>query len=142
MGMMARARSREAMLLAPNRIEGRLAYLRAEFAPSATQEAAFVALAESLRAVDKSAAAGEAAGMGMMGHGMMAGTMGGMMAAGTAKPVPPLAERLAHAEHAESARVEALRAVRGAHAKLAAGLGAEQRRTLDELLPILFPALP
>lgn len=130
MGMMA-AGGPAARLLAPTRIEGRIAYLRAELAVTSSQEAAFAALAAALRSSDGGAhAVAPAAGK------MPMGAMGP-----APQPTIGLADKLAHDEHVAAARLGALKSVRSAYEVLDKQLSAEQRKTAEILLPLLFPVL-
>ncbi len=141
MGMMCQAMTGAGMmsgagpaahLLAPTRIEGRIAYLRAEVAVTAAQEAGFTALAAALRASESQDHTAKPGPGGKMRMGMMSSAA---PAAGT------LAERLAHQEHVAAARVEMLKDVRIAYEAFDKLMTAEQRKAAETLLPLLFPGM-
>lgn len=119
-------------LLAPARIEGRVAYLRAELAVTAAQEAGFNALAAALRASENQDHAAKPGHGGKMRMGMMSSA---------APAAGALAERLAHEEHVAAARLETLKSVRVAYETLDKLLTVEQRKAAETLLPLLFPGL-
>lgn len=121
-----------AHLLAPARIEGRIAFLRAELAVTAAQEAGFTALAAALRASENQDHPAKPGQGGKMRMGMMSSAA---PAAGT------LAERLAHEEHLAAARVETLKDLRVAYEAFDKLMTAEQRKAAETLLPLLFPGL-
>ncbi len=100
------------------RIEGRLAFLRAELGITAEQEDEWDAFAEAARA--------SAAAMGGM-HATMMSMQG----------PPPLPERLSMMEDMMTARLEALRGMREAVGPLYEALSPEQRETADSLMGMM-----
>jgi hypothetical protein len=146
-----------ALMTGPQHIDGRLAFLRTELKITDPQQRAWDDFAAAMRSAAKSlqtahasmrsgaadggAQAGQTArpgpmgqgGMGMMGPGGMGmggGTMG-MMGAGE-NPVT----HLEHHEQVYTARLEALRAVKGPLTALYNALDDTQKRTLAQLRPL------
>lgn len=103
-------------LAATDRIEGRIAFLRAELKITEAQAGAWNALAEAMRANAKQ--------------------LGAARAAMTAPPKPAaaLADRLEAQERWLAARLEGTRAIRAALIKLEGMLTDEQKKTANELL--------
>ena len=156
-GMMGGMMGGVAMMMGPQHIDGRLAFLRAELKITDAQRkawddfaAAMQTAAKSLQAAhaamhsgaaDTSGQAGQPArpapmgqggmGMGGMGGMGMGGGMMGMMG-GTENPVT----HLEHHEQVYAARLEALRGVKGPLAALYNALDDAQKRTLAQLRPL------
>ncbi len=97
-----------------DRIEGRIAFLRAELQITEPQAAAWDAFAEALR--------GHAKSLGELRAGLQAGG------------APGLVERLDGYERWLAARLEALRALKPAFAQLYAALSDQQKKTAEELV--------
>jgi hypothetical protein len=100
------------------RIEGRLAFLRAELRITDAQADAWTAFADALRA--------RAAAHGEMRDAMMERA---------AAPPQTTLERLQLRETVMAQRLEHVRAMREALEKLTAALDEQQKQTLDQLLP-------
>jgi hypothetical protein len=100
-----------------DRVEGRIAFLRAELKITDQQTAPFNEFADALRA-------------GAKRHNEMRQHM-------MTAPTTSMAARLEEHERLLNARLESTRAVRGALGRLQAVLSEEQRRTLDELVATL-----
>ena len=98
------------------RVEGRIAFLKAELKITDAQLPAWNAVAEAMRANAKD--------MGTMSSGMM--TMMSQQA--------PLPDKLAAREKLMSSRLDALRKLKTAVAPLYAGLSDDQKKTADELM--------
>lgn len=95
-------------------VEGRLAFLKTELEIAAAQDGAWAAFADKIRSLAKASA-----------------ERPGMMATMQVKTAP---ERLKSMEAHMAGRLEAMRAAGGAVDLLYSQLGAEQQKTLDELL--------
>lgn len=111
MGMMGQ-------MMAPARIEGRIAFLRTELGITAAQQALWDAFADALRA--------NARGMAGMMSAMQAQMMSGQG--------PALPQRLDAHERMLAGRLEALRKVKAALDPLYAALDDAQKRAADQLL--------
>lgn len=146
-----------AMMMGPERVEGRLAFLRAELNVTDAQQKAWNDFAAAMRSAAKSLQTAHAAmhsgavdtaqpgqaprpgamgqgGMGMMGQGGMGSMSGGMMGMMAAGENP-----LTHLEHHEqiyAARIEAIRAVKGPLTALYNVLDDTQKQTLAQLRPL------
>jgi hypothetical protein len=114
MGMMGQ-------MMAPARIEGRIAFLRAELGITAAQQPSWDAFAEALRT--------NARGM----TGMMSAMQEQMMS-GQGAPGATLPKRIEAHERMLAARLEALRKVKTALDPLYASFDDAQKRTADQLL--------
>ncbi|MEP9380205.1 Spy/CpxP family protein refolding chaperone [Aquabacter sp. CN5-332] len=114
MGMMTQ-------MMAPARIEGRIAFLRAELGITAAQQPLWDAFAEALRT--------NARGM----TGMMSAMQEQMMS-GQGATAATLPKRIEAHESMLAARLEALRKVKTALDPLYASFGDAQKRTADQLL--------
>ncbi len=97
-----------------DRVEGRIAFLRAELKITDAQNAAWSAFADALRTNAKS--------LGEVRSTMMAGAK------------QNLVDRLALQEKWLAARLEGTRAMKAALANLAGALSDDQKKTADELL--------
>ena len=106
-------------MMSPERVEGRIAFLRTELKVSAAQQPLWDAVADTLRA--NSAAS----------KGMMPAMMGGMMQPGASQPLP---QRLSAMERMLSARLDGLRRLNAALAPFYASLDEAQKSTADDLL--------
>ena len=100
------------------RVEGRIAFLRAEIKITDQQGAAWNQYAEALRSNAKTLAAAR-----------------GAAPAADAAP-PTLAQRLEREERWLAARLEGTRAIRAAFGGLLPLLSDEQRKTVDDLMPM------
>ena len=108
-------------------VEGRLAFLKAELKITPAQEPLWSTFADTLRANAQKIAGmmpccGGVGGGGMKQRGAMMGT------------VPSFPERLDWQEKVLAARLDALRAMKGALTPLYAAFGDEQKRTADQLM--------
>lgn len=110
MGMMGQ-------MMAPERIEGRIAFLKTELKITSAQEPLWNAFTEALRANART----------------MAGMRGMMMGRQGAAP-QALPQRIEGQERALSSRLDALRQFKAALAPLYAALDDGQKRTADQLL--------
>jgi hypothetical protein len=115
-------------------VEGRLAFLKTELKITPAQEPLWNTFAETIRAnaqkmTGMMQGGGGAQGGGMQGGGMM--HQGGMMAQGA---MPSLPDRLDWQEKALAARLDALRAMKGALTPLYAAFSDEQKQTADQLI--------
>lgn len=108
-------------MMAPERIEGRIAFLRAELRITEAQQPQWNAFAEALRANARSIS------------GMMTSMRAGMMSGGQAA-APALPQRLEAYERMLDGRLESLRRLRAALTPLYAALDDAQKRTADELI--------
>lgn len=104
-------------MMAPERIEGRIAFLKTELKITAAQEPLWSALAEALRANARTMSSTQ---------GMM---MGGQGAASQTLP-----QRIEGHERALSGHLDALRQLKAAMQPLYAALDAAQKQTADQLL--------
>jgi LTXXQ motif family protein len=100
-----------------DRVEGRLAFLRAELKIADAQAKAWDAFAQALR--------DNAKGLGRAHAAMHTGTQNAQ---------PTLSQRLASQEAWLSARLDGIRAIKSAFDDLHAALSPDQRKTADELL--------
>lgn len=114
MGMMGQ-------MMAPARIEGRIAFLRTELGITAAQQPLWNAFADALRA--------NARGMAGMMSAMHDQMMSGQGATG-----PSLPQRMDAHERMLAGRLEAVRKVKAAMDPLYAAFDDAQRRTADQLL--------
>ncbi len=123
MGMMGGTASTGMMgqMMAPARIEGRIAFLRTELGITAAQQPLWDAFAEALRS--------NARGMTGMMSAMQGQMMSGQGAAGTTLP-----QRIEAHEPMLAARLDALRKVGTALDPLYAAFDDAQKRTADQLL--------
>jgi hypothetical protein len=115
-------------------VEGRLAFLKAELKITPAQEPLWNTFAETMRANAPKIAGTMPCCAGAQGGGMQGGgamRQGGMMAQGA---VPSLPERLDWQERSLAARLDALRAMRGALTPLYAAFGDEQKQMADRLI--------
>jgi hypothetical protein len=101
-----------------DRVEGRIAFLRAELKVTDAQNGAWNAFADALRANAKS--------LGEVRSSMMAGMAGGAQQS--------LVDRLTLQEKWLAARLEGTRAIKSALTNLVASLSDDQKKTADELL--------
>lgn len=115
MGMMARMGEMRAMMA--GRVEGRIAFLKAELKITEAQQKLWDTVAEALRARAKA-----------MPQTQMPGGMGAGQAAAT------LPQKLAARDKALSARLDALRKYQAALDPLYAALSDDQKKAADELL--------
>ncbi|MEQ9185553.1 MAG: Spy/CpxP family protein refolding chaperone [Thalassobaculum sp.] len=131
-------------------IEGRIAFLETELRITEAQSPQWSAFADAMRANAKRMSEqwagmmpGTMMGSGTMGSGtmgsgnmpMMRGTMGpGMMMSGQAGTAMSLPERLDWAEKHMTARLEMLRAMKGATTQLYGVLSDEQKGLADQLI--------
>ena len=106
-------------MMSPERVEGRIAFLRAELKVTAAQQPLWDAVASALRA--NSAAS----------KGMMPAMMGGMMQPGASQPLP---QRLSAMERMLSARLDGLRRLNAVLEPFYASLDATQKSIADDLL--------
>jgi len=118
MDMPGRGRGPMADAAPVDRIEGRIAFLRAELEVTDAQSAAWNDFAEALRSSAKR-------------HNEMRGHKAG---GGMARQ--DLAQWFEQHEQMLAGRLERTRAIRGALARLQGVMTDEQRRTLDELMPM------
>ncbi|MDQ0304893.1 Spy/CpxP family protein refolding chaperone [Ancylobacter polymorphus] len=114
MGMMGQ-------MMAPARIQGRIAFLRTEIGITTTQQPLWDAFADALRANARSMA------------GMMSAMQDQMMS-GQAASAPTLPQRIEAYERMLAGRLEALRKMKAALDPLYAALDDAQRRAADQLL--------
>lgn len=109
--------------------EGTLAFLKTELNITPAQREAWEAFAGAYR--DIAASQGSMMGEGMMGGGMMGGDgKGGMMA----KPFP---DRMAMHTQMMERHLAAAKKIQAAVEPLYAALDAKQRKTADEILPMI-----
>ena len=106
-------------MMSPERVEGRIAFLRAELKVTAAQQPLWDAVASALRA--NSAAS----------KGMMPAMTGGMMQPGASQPLP---QRLSAMERMLSARLDGLRRLNAVLDPFYASLDATQKSIADDLL--------
>jgi hypothetical protein len=103
-----------------HRLEGRLAFMRAELAITETQSSAWEGFAAAVRTSARRLA-----------------ELLPRRDASAPTPTPaPLPERLERAEQMLSARLEGLKAVRGSFTALYAQLSDQQKKTAEELVPM------
>jgi len=102
-----------------DRLDGRLAFLKAEVKPTAAQDKAWAEFEAALR---ESAKRGETARVGLA----------------ALKPESSYRDRLVAREQAMTAYAETLGLMRGGYDALLPQLDEAQKKTLDELLPRLF----
>jgi hypothetical protein len=121
-GMMAMMASMGQMM-APEHIEGRIAFLKTELKITEAQQPLWDAFADALRA--------SARGMA----GMMADMQGAMMPTQTAAPVT-LPQRIELHERMLAARLDSLRQLGAASQPLYAAFDDTQKRTADTLLMV------
>lgn len=122
MGMMSgRAMPMMGQMMAPERIEGRIAFLRTELKITDAQQPLWIAFAEALRANAQAVA------------GMMAQMQGMMMPAPGTVP-SPLPQRIEDHERMLAAHLDALRQLKAALQPLYAAFDDRQKRTADQLL--------
>lgn len=115
-------------------VEGRLAFLKTELKITPAQEPLWNTFAETMRANAQKVAGtmpccSAVQGGRMQGGGVM--HQGGMMAQGA---MPSLPERLDWQEKSFAARLDALRAMKGALTPLYAAFSDEQKQTADPLI--------
>jgi hypothetical protein len=103
-----------------NRVEGRIAFLRAELKITPAQTKSWDAFAQALR--DNAKKLGD-----MRPHMGMAGQP-------NSKPTP-LVQQLEHQEHWYAARLSGIQAIKTAFSPLYAALSDEQKKVADELMP-------
>jgi len=123
MNMMATMRMMEMMgpgMVAMDRIEGRIAFLRAELNITEAQASAWGAFADAMRANAKKLAEARASMMPQPGAGQ--------------QQAPTIAERLDQQERWLLARLEGTRALKSAVANLYVTLSEDQKKTANELL--------
>jgi len=101
-----------------DRIEGRIAFLRAELKITDAQDATWNRFADALR-------------LNAQRLGQTHAAMTSAMAGGATQP---LTQRLETQERALTARLEGARALRAAYTTLSAALSEEQKKTAEELL--------
>ncbi|MCK6454084.1 MAG: Spy/CpxP family protein refolding chaperone [Alphaproteobacteria bacterium] len=118
-GMMMHGRGMGAMHMF-DRIEGKIAFLRAELKIADAQAPAWNALADALRASAKRIADARAATT--------------PAATGGSPPTLTIPERLDRHERRLAAHLESVRAIKAALAPLYAALSDEQKKTAEELL--------
>lgn len=107
-------------MMSPERVEGRIAFLRAELKVTAAQQPLWDAVASALRA--NSAAS----------KGMMPAMTGGMMQPGASQK--PLPQKLSDMERMLSARLDGLRRLNAVLDPFYASLDATQKSIADDLL--------
>jgi len=123
MNMMATMRMMEMMgpgMVAMDRIEGRIAFLRAELNITEAQASAWSAFADAMRANAKKLAEARASMMPQPGAGQ--------------QQAPTIAERLDQQERWLLARLEGTRALKSAVTNLYGTLSEDQKKTANELL--------
>lgn len=122
-GMMSMMMAPMGQMMAPERIEGRLAFLKTELRITEAQQPLWDAFAEALRV--------NARGMA----GMMVDMQGAMMPAPAAAPVA-LPQRLELQERMLAARLDGLRQVNAALQPLYAAFDDTQKRTAEALIMV------
>jgi hypothetical protein len=121
-----------------DRVEGRIAYLRAELKITDAQAGAWDAFAAALRVNAKTLAAAREPMMGQMKMGQMKMGQAGMGAGQPQAPMMPaqtLVQRLDVQERWQTARLEGTRAIKTTFTKLNDVLSPDQKKAADELLP-------
>jgi len=103
-----------------DRVEGRIAFLRAELKITDAQASAWNAFADALRANAKKLGEVRASMMGRPGE--------------VQQPAPTMADRLDRQEQWLLARLEGIRAMKAAFVKLNETLSDDQRKTANDLL--------